>query len=619
MNGGRINVYNGGRATNASAGYNGSVTVSNGVASNTYIYSGGKAAALAYGVLSGGVISSGGKMNIDSAGSAVGTYLNGGSGYIGNGGRGYSLDIYNGGTLGVANGGLISNTYVSRGTLNLYGKANYTSVFSGGTANVSGAGSMYGVTLYNSGTLNVSNGAVVNTLNYGGSGVATVYADGRINNATVNSNGIFVVSSGGSTTNVTLKNGGAMGIAPGGYASSVTISSGGLLMPLGGTCSNISLLYGGYLTVESGIRLNSLNARGTIIVSNGGVASGCKPISGGAIEVLAGGSAANTQMYTNGRMYVYSNGRVTDTVTSYGARIHVSGGSIYDTHMQRGTITSVYQGGSAYYNRVDYGSYLMIGFSAPYCSGTASSYDTVVSSGGGLTVMSGAMANSNEIYGTLTCNNGGTLLGETVIHGRANLAGEAIVTSNTAITFDVSGRAASAMQESYREAMLNSYYVAREADMTISVSADQASGSYILANWALEAKKGTFTLMVEDSYAGTFSTSESLTYNGKTYSLYCFDDATNSKALTLKVCDVTGDDWTNLGTEDSVDEMLVSDGTELYASEDLLSDHLSSSDQLTSLADYNNGSDDLLALSTATDQMTGWLNGESAYGALAIA
>ena len=92
--------------------------------------------------------------------------------------------------------------------------------------------------------------------------------------------------------------------------------------------------------------------------------------------------------------------------------------------------------------------------------------------------------------------------------------------------------------------MLNSYYVAREADMTISVSADQASGSYILANWALEAKKGTFTLIVDGTEVGTFSTTKSLTYNGKTYSLYCFDDATNSKALTLKVSGASKDAWT---------------------------------------------------------------------------
>ena len=171
--------------------------------------------------------------------------------------------------------------------------------------------------------------------------------------------------------------------------------------------------------------------------------------------------------------------------------------------------------------------------------------------------MSGAVANTTILDGTLNCNNGGTLTGVTTIGlGRANLAGNAVVKKGATITFDVSKRSASAMKESYREAMLNSYYVAREADMTISVAADQASGSYILANWALEAKKGTFTLEVDGTEVGTFSTTKSLTYNGKTYSLYCFDDSTNSKALTLKVCDAATTDAWDASEADETENLL---------------------------------------------------------------
>ena len=513
------------------------------------------------------------------------------------------LKIGSGKIMKVLSGGTANQTTVSSGgVMNVAGKANYTSAFKGAAVNVSKGGSMYGVNLYSGANLNISSGGSVNTLFYNGAAVADVSSGGQLSNTTVNSDGLLNVLSGAKVTSVTLKNGGTMNY-------------------YGGTAYNVDLLYGGIMNIQSGaVRQGQIADKGTINVFYGGTASGCITKSGGMMNVHSGGSADDTKLMTNGSMYIHSGGTATDTVTSYGARVYVSGGKIYNTNMQRGTITSVYQGGIASLNKVDYGSYLMV-------DSGATTYDTVVSSGGGLTVMSGAVAEDTVNYGTLTCNNGGTLLGETVIHGRANLAGNAVVTDETSITFDVSGREVSAMQESYYEAMLNSYYVAREADMTISVSADQASGSYILANWALEAKKGTFTLEVDGTEVGTFSTSESLTYDGKTYSLYCFDDSTNSKALTLKVCDAAATDaWTDLGSGDfdgdGIEESLVSDGTNLYAaSEDLWLGNLSATEEIASITDYNNdGTDDLLIHNTATDQMTAWLVKDgSTFSTLAIA
>ena len=256
--------------------------------------------------------------------------------------------------------------------------------------------------------------------------------------------------------------------------------------------------------------------------------------------------------------------------------------------------------------------------------------------------MSGAIARETVINGTLNCNNGGRLAGNTTIGiGRANLAGNAVVRNDATITFDVSNRSASRMQESYREAMLNSYYVAREADMTISVSSNQDSGSYILANWAGIANQKTFTLEVDGYEIGTISTNRGLSYNGKTYTLYCFDDSTRSKALTLRVTDnyrdyAMEDDasaWTVLGNGDfngdGMEDTLLSDGSNLSGlamfedqqSADLWLGTLASNEEVAGIADYNNdGTDDILIHNTATDQMTAWLvkDGET-YGSLAIA
>ena len=83
--------------------------------------------------------------------------------------------------------------------------------------------------------------------------------------------------------------------------------------------------------------------------------------------------------------------------------------------------------------------------------------------------------------------------------------------------------------------MLNSYYVARDANMLITVSANQSAGSYILANWAGAAKGKFLSLTVGSTKVGYLSIGNSITYNGKKYSLYNFDYATKSKALMLTV------------------------------------------------------------------------------------
>ena len=586
-----------------------------------YIYSGGAADKI--------TVNAQGHLKVNSGGTAIaikenGGYVNVADGanvtFIANNLNGLSLSfesatlhsgttaantsINNRGSMYIYSGGSAKQTTVNTsGNMYVYGNANYTSVYSKGKVYAAGGGSMYGVNLYSDGTLYISSGGTVNTLFYNGAASATVSSGGKLTGTTVNSSGTLTIRSGAEATNVTLKNGGTLKYS-------------------GGTCYNVVLLYGGIMTIENkAVRSSQIASGGTILVSKGGTASGCITKNGGTLNVLSGGSADDTQLMTNGSMHILSGGKATDTVTSFGARVLVSGGEIYNTNMKRGTVTSVFQGGTASSNTVDYGSYLIL-------DSGASVSETFVSAGGGLTVMSGATADTNEIYGTLNCNNGGILLGETTIHSRANLAGNAVVTSECAITFDLTERAASAMKESYREAMLNNFYVAREADMTISVAADQENGSYILANWAGEANKKSYTLTVDGTEVGTFSTTESLTYNGKNYSLYCFDDATNSKALTLKICDASvTESWTDLGTGDlngdGMEESLLSDGSNLSVSGEtsLWPGSLSASEEIAGIADYcHDGTGDLPVHNAASDQMTAWLiKDASLSGTLAIA
>ena len=603
LNNGSMAVYSGGNASEITLN-NGSMTVYFGGNASEIKENGGAVyvenganVSFAANTVSGLTVTD--RMTVHSNTTANGITLNGKMDVY-SGGKASNTTVNSGASLSLLEtGGKAVKTYVS-GKLQVQGEANYTSVYSGGSVYVFSGGSMYGVNLYSSGRLVVYDGGKVDQLFYNAKGAAFISSGGTLTNTTVNSSGTLTVYAGGNVTNVELKNGGT-------------------LQYYGGTCYNVKVLYGGSVTIQSGAVLNNhIASGGNITVNKGGIASSCITKSGGVLHVR--GSANDTSLMTNGSMYVYKDGIAANTVTSYGAKLLVMG-EITNTNMQRGTVTSVYSGGVAAVNKVDYGSYLILA-----SKGKAS--DTTVSSGGGLTVMSGAIAEDNVIYGTLNCNNGGILSGETVIHGRANLAGNAVVTNGTALTFDLSNRTASAMEESYREAMLNSYYVAREADMTISASADQENGSYILANWAGAANQRTFTLEVDGTEVGTFTVNESLTYHGKTYTLYCFDDATNSKALTLKICDAVSTDasgWNDLGTGDfngdGMEEQLYSDGTHLFLQGGFELGTLSGTEEFAGIADYNlDGADDLLVHNTATDEMTAWLiKDRTLCGTLAIA
>ncbi len=673
--GGYMGIASGGVANSITVNSGGSMDIaSGGVANSTTVNSDGNMRIFSGGVANSTTVNSGGYMGIASGGTAKMIKENGGYVNVADGANvTFASNTISGVNLSYNSMSLHSNTVANSTTVNSYGDmtifsggvANSTTVISngsvyihsGGTANsttvnswgsifISSGGTANSTTINRWGSMSISSGGIANSTTVNSYGDMSIFSGGVANSTTVNSWGSISISSGGTANSTTVKSRGDMYIFSGGVANSTTVNSsgtlnvydgakvtgvtfknGGIMNYYGGTAYNVDLLYGGVMNIQSGaVRKGQIADKGQMFVSNGGTASGAIIKNGGIQHVLSGGSADDTQIWLNGVVHVSSGAVVTDMLTKHGAKVHVFGGTISNTTMERG-ITSVYQGGTAVETEVGYGAYLMLGFTNSGCSGVASSYDTTVLSGGGLTVMSGAVAEDNVIYGTLNCNNGGILLGETTIHSRANLAGNAVVTDETSITFDVSGREVSAMQESYYEAMLNSYYVAREADMTISVAADQASGSYILANWALEAKKGTFTLEVDGTEVGTFSTTKSLTYDGKTYSLYCFDDSTNSKALTLKVCDATSTDaWTDLGFGDfdgnGIEELLVSDGTNLYAaSEDLWLGNLSGTEEIAGIADYNNdGTDDLLIHNTATDQMTAWLIKDgTTYSTLAIA
>ena len=369
-------------------------------------------------------------------------------------------------------------------------------------------------------------------------GKLTLAKGGITSKTTIQNGGQMIVTSGG-TANTNQVTSGKLYVSNGGKANYTTVNSGGYAYNVGGSMLGVTLKNGGRAYISKGSVADTLyiSQGGNAYVWSGGTAKNAYTQSFGCLYVYDGGVASGTKLMTNGNLYIYSGGKAFDTVTSYGVRINMFGGTMSKLNMQRGTIVSAYKGANVVSTTVDYGSYLMFGYSGNNCTGVASATNTTVLGGGGLTVITGAKATgiTLAVNGTLTCNNNATIGGLITNAGRMNLAGNAIIADNSNIIFDLAGKSASAMVESYKEAMLNSYYVARNANMLITVSASQGAGDYILANWAGSAKGKFISLTVGSTKAGYLSVGNSLNYNGKKYSLYCFDDATNSKALTLKI------------------------------------------------------------------------------------
>jgi autotransporter passenger strand-loop-strand repeat protein len=376
-------------------------------------------------------------------------------------------------------------------------------------------------------------------------GKLTLASNGRTSNTTVQQGGQMFVTSGGSANTNSVLNDGKLFVSNGGKANYTTIQSGGYAYNRGGSMLGVTIKNGGRAYVSKGSVADTLyiSQGGNAYVWSGGTAKNAYTQSFGCLYVYDGGVASSTKLMTNGNLYIYSGGKAFDTVTSFGVKIHMYGGSMNNLNMQRGTIVSAYKGAIVTNATVDYGSYLLLGGTANSCTGVASATNTNVLSGGGLTVITGAKATgiTLAVNGTLTCNNGGTIGGMITNAGRMNLAGSAALASGTNINFNLSGKSASAMVESYKEAMLNSFYVARNANMSITVSADQSAGDYILANWAGSANGKSIALTVGSTAINDLSTDASIIYDGKKYSLYCFDDATNSKALTLKIENLSAD------------------------------------------------------------------------------
>ncbi|MBR7139913.1 MAG: AIDA repeat-containing protein, partial [Lentisphaeria bacterium] len=333
------------------------------------------------------------------------------------------------------------------------------------------------VKVYSSGTL-VKQGKVLTgeTIVGGTNNSMFVHDGGTANSTTVNSGGSMYIYSGGVANSTTLGSGSVY--VRGGVANSITANNGYVGVSSGGVAHSTTLNSKAWMYVTSDSVANDtiVNKTCFIGITSDGVVNGS--VIDGTINVYAGGVANDTVMFNSGYMMVASVGVVNDTVLESEGEMRLYGGVANRTIVNSDGYIMVVSGGVA--------------------------NDTVVNSGGSASILSGG---KHRV--TLTMEAGAVVS-----------AAEGGI-----IDFTVSERTTG---DGY---LINDLALIQGAPTyTITVNADQAAGTYKLAqgasNFTQTVAIGTETV----NYGSITANGADFVYNGVTYSL---DQIAGNLTLTI--------------------------------------------------------------------------------------
>jgi autotransporter passenger strand-loop-strand repeat protein len=433
-------------ATTVNSGGN-QYVFSSGFASGTTVLSGGKQVVGGATSSGGGgfamnsLIQAGGQLLVSAGGSAGSSYnsssfvsgnwvtatlvsggatIAGGLGYVYSGGVALGTLLQgSGGALNAYSGGSAASTTIQSGT-NQYayqgGSSLAATVQSGGFEVVWGIGSVAsGATIQSAGYEYVYEGAQASNTTIQSGGRQLVWDSGTIaSNSLVQSFGLMHVHNGGSSVNTTILgglqvvwsggtdsnaviNGGSQHVGPTGLASLTTVNSGGFQYNYGNAISTI------------------VNSAGSAITYSGGTTTSAQINAGGTYHVIAGGIASDlTVTGSGGQAYVWSGGSLQGGATVNGGFLEVlSGGVASGT-----TITFTTSGGTVKFDdsvAID-GSVSISGLTSAagalifgdigYTSGvTSATWNQATSSGGVLTITSGTLQASINLFGNYVAGN----------------------------------------------------------------------------------------------------------------------------------------------------------------------------------------------------------------------
>ena len=413
----------------------------------------------------------------------------------------------------ISSGGVANNTLLSGG---------YLSIYSGGVAN--------NTLLTSGGSLSISSGGVANNTLLTSGGSLRISSGGVANDTVINSRCSMAILSGGVANGVTLDSGNLV-ISSGGVANEVAMLSGCVLRVSGGaTINGITLNSYGSVTITSGGVVNSAAFGGerAYLHVNGGVANYASVESMGYIYVRADGSVNFADVGVSGRMVVQSGGSASNITVSRG-NLGINGMSAlaeYITVFDSGTV-SVQNGGIARFSDltgkaarmfvhggiasdtvVNSGGMLRVGNGTAtgntinasgnmYVSSNGMASDTLINAGGKVFISSGAVVSDTVVAsdGTLTVSSGGVHRGGLTINEGAVVSALA----KSIIDFDLTGMSGN------EEFFINDISrIIGAPDYTVTVTADQAFGTYKLAQGA-ENFTGSITVTDGMTEYGTIS------------------------------------------------------------------------------------------------------------------
>ncbi len=371
-------------------------------------------------------------------------------------------------TVIIPSGITSSGLAVSSGNgLEVFGTAENTSVFSGGSATVYSGGKMIATQVDESGFLDVCGGVANST---------TVLNGGRI-----------LVSSGGSANVNSIQSGGSMTVGPDGRASLVANSGGILTVSSGGTAYIANAVSSGSVEIQdggSGVFL-TLAETGRLFVSSGGMAE---------------------KVNLNGTATVYAGGSASDVTVSDGGRFLVSGGFAQDVNVLSGGNT-VLSGGSANNAAVASDGFLTVS-----SGGTASGVEV----NGWTTVMSGGVIDNVAVNpeGWLVVSSGGKLTGQMTFAEGASVN----VYGNAVLDFDISALVPGA------DVRVNDLSLVHGSpEFTLTVSGSQEHGDYTLAGGAAGFNKTISVVSEELEPLGTLTVGQITDIGGTNYKLNLAD------------------------------------------------------------------------------------------------
>ena len=530
--GGELYIHPGGYAGNNTVKSGGFLTVSSGGSATSNHISNGGTLNIFGGVTDSTTLYKGGNMIIFSGGTANEITVNSGAVIaVNSGGSANEITVNSGAVISVNSGGIatgiiwtpcVGMVYAEEGAVVTY-KDQYSGVYWG------------------------SDNQLLSSAHYlegkevcGDTGSMFVYSSGKAEHTSVHSGGNMYISSGGKANYTKVCSGGSMFVYSGGKTYYTYVNNGGLFCPFSGAIVDSPRIYGsmiiadgviadsasvyGKFYISSGGTANSAwcGTRGSIFVSDGGVANDTAVSSNGCLIVSSGGVTNRTRLFSSGSMCIYSNGSAENTSITSSGHVFVSDGGLVKntTVATRGTLF-ISSGGAANDTVISGGSL--------YISSGGVANDITIDDWGYIYIFSGGVANNTTLsdwYNYLYISSGG-IASNTIISGgslyissggehRGSLqivSGGVTADSGSVIDFSLTGRS---FADGYLINKLSSVWGTPEYSVT--VADNQLDGVYKLAQGA-ENFSGNITVGNGTLEYGMLTMGETFQYNNVSYLL----------------------------------------------------------------------------------------------------